>query len=162
MAFESGNFSVTIVSMICLVIICSANAQLSPNYYASTCPSLQRIVRNVMISNIRSDRRLGASILRMHFHDCFVNGCDGSVLLDDTSSFTGEKNAFPNRNSLRRFDVIDTIKTRVEAACPATVSCADILALASRDGTFFVGRTIMDSATGPKRLENSQPDASKY
>lgn len=139
MAFRSGICSGTIVAMICLLIICSANAQLSPNFYASSCPSLQGIVRSVMTSNVNSDRRVGASLVRLHFHDCFVNGCDGSVLLDDTSSLTGEKNALPNQNSIRGFNVIDAIKTRVEAACKATVSCADILALAARDGTFLLG-----------------------
>lgn len=82
---------------------------------------------------------MAASILRLFFHDCFVNGCDGSVLLDDTATFTGEKNAGPNANSARGFEVIDAIKTQVEAACKATVSCADILALASRDGVSLVG-----------------------
>ena len=67
-----------------------------------------------------------------------LQGCDGSILLDDTATFTGEKNAFPNRNSARGFEVIDTIKTNVEAACNATVSCADILALATRDGVVLV------------------------
>lgn len=65
-------------------------------------------------------------------------GCDGSVLLDDTSTFTGEKNAFPNRNSIRGFEVIDAIKSKVEAKCPSTVSCADILALAARAGVVLV------------------------
>ncbi|KAJ8465349.1 hypothetical protein OPV22_027901 [Ensete ventricosum] len=82
---------------------------------------------------------MGASILRLFFHDCFVNGCDGSILLDDTATFTGEKNAGPNANSVRGFDVIDTIKSNVEAACPGTVSCADILALAARDGVVLLG-----------------------
>ncbi|KAK1568893.1 hypothetical protein Q3G72_030144 [Acer saccharum] len=58
-----------------------------------------------------------------------VATCNGSILLDDTRSFTGEKNAGPNRNSARGFEVIDAIKTRIEAACNNTVSCADILAL---------------------------------
>lgn len=50
----------------------------------------------------------------------------------------GEKNALPNRNSVRGYEVIDTIKTNVEAACNGTVSCADILALAARDGVVLV------------------------
>ncbi|EMS56736.1 Peroxidase 52 [Triticum urartu] len=82
---------------------------------------------------------MGASILRLFFHDCFVNGCDGSVLLDDSATLTGEKNAGPNANSLRGFEVIDAIKSRVDAACPGTVSCADILAVAARDGVNLLG-----------------------
>ncbi|CAO2814569.1 unnamed protein product [Amaranthus hypochondriacus] len=88
---------------------------------------------------ILKDPRVGASVLRLFFHDCFVNGCDASVLLDDTGNFTGEKNAFPNRNSLRGFEVIDSIKSNVEAACNGTVSCADILALAARSSVFLLG-----------------------
>jgi hypothetical protein len=62
--------------------------------------------------------------------------------LDDTATFTGEKNAIPNKNSARGFEVIDAIKTKVEAACSATVSCADILALAARDGVVLVNNLI--------------------
>lgn len=65
-------------------------------------------------------------------------GCDASVLLDDTSSFTGEKSAGPNDGSLRGFNVIDTIKSKVERLCPNTVSCADILAVAARDSVVVV------------------------
>lgn len=50
----------------------------------------------------------------------------------------GEKNAFPNRNSARGFEVIDTIKANVEKSCPDTVSCADILTLAAREAVFLV------------------------
>lgn len=52
--------------------------------------------------------------------------------MDDTSTFKGEKNAFPNRGTARGFEVIDDIKTKLEVACPGIVSCADILALATR------------------------------
>ena len=63
------------------------------------------------------------------------------MLLDDVSGFTGEKTANANRNSARGFEVIDTIKTSVESACNATVSCADILALAARDSVVAVSRS---------------------
>lgn len=62
------------------------------------------------------------------------------MLLDDTSNFTGEKSANPNKNSVRGFDVIDKIKTAVEKACPSVVSCADILAVTARDSVVIVSK----------------------
>ncbi|KAL0709220.1 hypothetical protein Bca4012_016198 [Brassica carinata] len=90
-------------------------------------------------SAVLSEPRMGASILRLFYLDCFVNGCDASILLDDTSTFTGEQNAASNHNSARGFNVIDKIKTRVERACPGIVSCADILAMAARDSVVMLG-----------------------
>ncbi|OVA03712.1 Plant peroxidase [Macleaya cordata] len=120
-------------------LVCTSNAQLSPTFYSTTCPNLETIVRNAMTQAISSGPRIAASILRLHFHDCFVNGCDASILLDDTSTFTGEKNAAPNQNSARGYGLIDTIKSQVEANCSGVVSCADILTLAARDGVFLQG-----------------------
>ncbi|GAV61040.1 peroxidase domain-containing protein, partial [Cephalotus follicularis] len=127
------------ISIFITLLVSATNAQLSADFYARTCPDLHRIVRNTMTQAVNGEPRDGASMLRLSFHDCFVNGCDGSILLDDTSTFTGEKNAAPNANSARGFEVIDTIKTRVEASCSATVSCADILQLAARDGVVLLG-----------------------
>ncbi|CAL9123525.1 unnamed protein product [Musa acuminata var. zebrina] len=124
-----------------LFLLASASmAQLSPSFYSLTCPTLRVVVLLRMTQAVLQEPRMGASILRLFFHDCFVNGCDASVLLDDTATFTGEKNAGPNANSLRGFDVIDDIKSAVELVCPGTVSCADILALAARDGVVLVSR----------------------
>ncbi|KAA8545904.1 hypothetical protein F0562_020645 [Nyssa sinensis] len=97
------------------------------------------IVRFGVWAAFQKDTRIAASLLRLHFHDCFVNGCDGSVLLDDTKHFKGEKNALPNRNSVRGFDVIDNIKSDIERACPLSVSCADILTLAAREAVYLSG-----------------------
>lgn len=59
-------------------------------------------------------------------------------MLDDTANFTGEKTAIPNLNSVRGFEVIDTIKSQVENVCAGVVSCADILAVAARDSVVAV------------------------
>ncbi|XP_074279401.1 peroxidase 9 [Silene latifolia] len=117
----------------------SSYDSLSLDFYDTSCPQANEIVLSVLESAIAEDPRMAASLLRLHFHDCFVKGCDGSVLLDDTSSFVSEKSANPNANSLRGFEVIDEIKAQIEEVCPETVSCADIVALAARGSTVLSG-----------------------
>ncbi|XP_057955615.1 peroxidase A2-like [Malania oleifera] len=108
-----------------------AKAQLNDTFYDSTCPNATSIVRQVISNALSSDPRIGASLIRLHFHDCFVNGCDGSLLLDNSSTIVTEKDAIPNVNSTRGFDVVDNIKAALESACPGIVSCADLLAIAA-------------------------------
>ncbi|KAJ4970110.1 hypothetical protein NE237_003209 [Protea cynaroides] len=141
MASSSSSFLRTTLtfSLLLLLLVGSSSANLSTKFYSKSCPKLEPTVKSVVQSAISKEKRIGASVLRLFFHDCFVNGCDGSILLDDTSSFTGEKNAAPNRNSARGFNVIDDIKTAVEKVCPGVVSCADILATASRDSVVILG-----------------------
>ncbi|WOH08064.1 hypothetical protein DCAR_0727501 [Daucus carota subsp. sativus] len=116
-----------------------ASAQLSSTFYSSSCPNALSIIKSAVTSAVNSEARMGASLLRLHFHDCFANGCDASVLLDDTANFTGEKTAPTNSGSLRGFDVVDTIKTNLESSCAGVVSCADILAVAARDSVVALG-----------------------
>ncbi|XP_019186195.1 PREDICTED: cationic peroxidase 1-like [Ipomoea nil] len=116
-----------------------SSAQLSANFYSTSCPNALSIIKSAVTSAVKSEARMGASLLRLHFHDCFVNGCDASVLLDDTANFTGEKTAGPNNNSLRGFNVIDNIKTQLESSCAGVVSCADIVSVAARDSVVALG-----------------------
>ncbi|KAL2905500.1 Peroxidase 72 [Bienertia sinuspersici] len=134
-----------VVALLALAPICFSNkmqakgGHLNPHYYDHSCPQLQHIVKSVVAQAIARERRMAASLLRLHFHDCFVKGCDASVLLDNNGSIVSEKDSKPNKNSLRGFEVIDQIKAQVEKACPQTVSCADIVAVAARDSTVIAG-----------------------
>lgn len=118
-----------------------SHAQLSPTFYDATCPNAVDTVRTSIRQAVSRERRMAASLIRLHFHDCFVQGCDGSLLLNDTTTFRGEQSAGPNRNSVRGFQVIEAAKVAVERACPGVVSCADILTLAARDAS--------DAVNGP-------------
>ncbi|KAL3328053.1 hypothetical protein AABB24_035623 [Solanum stoloniferum] len=134
-----ANISLILLIIFPVLLKLSSAQSLSANFYSSSCPNVLSIIKTAVNSAVSSEARMGASLLRLHFHDCFVNGCDASVLLDDTSNFTGEKTAGPNSGSIRGFDVIDTIKTQVESSCAGIVSCADILAVAARDSVVKLG-----------------------
>ncbi|XP_071710056.1 lignin-forming anionic peroxidase-like [Rutidosis leptorrhynchoides] len=130
---------------ICLLLILivtnytPSQAQLSTTFYDDTCPNALNTIRTSIRTAISRERRMAASLLRLHFHDCFVQGCDASILLDDGPSIVSEKNAFPNKNSVRGYEVIEAAKSEVEKLCPGVVSCADVLTLAARDASEMVG-----------------------
>ncbi|CAN0898574.1 Peroxidase 24 [Linum grandiflorum] len=100
------------------------------------CPQFETIARDIIWSKVAADSTLAPKLLRLHFHDCFVRGCDASILLDSTATNSAEKDSIPNR-SVGGYEVIDEIKARLEVVCPETVSCADILTLATRDAVSF-------------------------
>ncbi|XP_057765223.1 peroxidase 7-like [Salvia miltiorrhiza] len=112
-----------------------AAAFLSPAYYHKSCPNLESIIDQKMRAWLKRDYTMAASIIRLHFHDCAVRGCDASVLLNHP----GSERAAEASKTLRGFSLIDEIKAEVEKQCPKTVSCADILTAAARDATVLAG-----------------------
>ncbi|RVW52805.1 Peroxidase 65 [Vitis vinifera] len=93
-----------------------------------------------------------AGTLRLFFHDCMVDGCDASVLISSNAFNTAERDADINLSLPGdAFDLIVRAKTSLELTCPGIVSCADILALATRDLVTMVGGPYYDVQLGRKR-----------
>ncbi|KAJ8550005.1 hypothetical protein K7X08_033712 [Anisodus acutangulus] len=124
---------------------------LKPGFYSSSCPNAESIVKSTVQAEFNKDPTIAAGLLRLHFHDCFVQGCDGSVLISGTSA---ERNAVTN-TGLRGFEVIGNAKTQLEDSCPGVVSCADILALAARDAVDLSGGPSWGVPTGRRDGRNS-------
>ncbi|KAI9125748.1 hypothetical protein K1719_003166 [Acacia pycnantha] len=130
--------------MVLTLMMRSACGQLKAGFYSSSCPNAEGIVRSTVQSHFNQDPTIAPSLLRLHFHDCFVQGCDGSVLISGSSA---EKNALSN-TGLRGFEVIDDAKSQLEASCPGLVSCADILAWAACDAVVLTGGPSCSVPTG--------------
>ncbi|KAH0755056.1 hypothetical protein AABB24_009681 [Solanum stoloniferum] len=144
--------------LILMCILVSSNAQLQQNFYAKSCPKAEKIILDYVHKHIPNAPSLAAALIRMHFHDCFVRGCDASVLLNFTSS-TGnqtEKFGIPNL-TLRGFSFIDNVKKIIEDECPGVVSCADIVALVARDSVVVTGGPSWSVPTGRRdgRISNA-------
>ncbi|PAN09146.1 hypothetical protein PAHAL_1G462500 [Panicum hallii] len=139
MASAAGIMEAALLVAAALLLVLGGGAEaLSLDLYEERCPEAEAAVTAAVRQAMAKDRTVAAGLLRMHFHDCFVRGCDGSVLLDSTANVTAEKDGPPNV-SLHAFYVIDNAKAALEALCPGVVSCADILALAARDAVALSG-----------------------
>ncbi|XP_010551859.1 PREDICTED: peroxidase 27-like [Tarenaya hassleriana] len=136
-------FFLQLISLLCFSVQTDAKG-LKLRFYDKTCPKAELIVRKIVSDAIKKAPTLAAPLLRMFFHDCFVRGCDGSVLLDRPK---GEKSAIPNL-SLRGFHIIDKAKKALEKECPGIVSCSDILALVSRDAVAAIHGPFWEVETG--------------
>ena len=95
MANSSSLLCITI-NICCLsLLVCATNAVeaeakapnpiakgLSWRFYESSCPGVESIVRNHLKKVFKNDVGQAPALLRIFFHDCFVQGCDASILLD--------------------------------------------------------------------------------
>ncbi|KAJ0673791.1 putative peroxidase [Helianthus annuus] len=115
------------------LFVASSYAQLRKNFYQNTCPNVESIVKSAVTKNFRQTFVTAPATLRLFFHDCFVRGCDASALLANANA---EKD-HPDNLSLAGdgFDTVIKAKAALDSNpnCRNKVSCADILALATRD-----------------------------
>ncbi|KAJ4957625.1 hypothetical protein NE237_024736 [Protea cynaroides] len=141
-----GRAAFTVLGFILLSFTSLCYGDLQVGFYKKKCgfKEVELMVRKVITAQFYNDSTIVAALLRLHFHDCFVRGCDASILLDGNST---EKNAPPNF-SVRGFDLIDQAKALVEGACPGLVSCADIIAIAARDAVYLAGGGWYNVETG--------------
>ncbi|XP_020882981.1 peroxidase 19 [Arabidopsis lyrata subsp. lyrata] len=110
--------------------------ELSGDYYSKKCPQLENLVGSVTSQRFKEAPISAPATIRLFFHDCFVEGCDGSILIETKkgSKKLAEREAYANKELREEgFESIIKAKELVESHCPSLVSCSDILAIAARD-----------------------------
>ncbi|KAI3731727.1 hypothetical protein L1987_62916 [Smallanthus sonchifolius] len=123
-----------LVPIFLLLLSLPCKAQLSTTFYDTTCPTALAIINASVVAAVQNNGRNAALLIRLLFHDCFVQGCDASLLLEGS----GSEKASPANDGVLGYEIIDTAKAAVENVCPGVVSCADILAVAARDASVAV------------------------
>ncbi|CAM0913581.1 unnamed protein product [Alopecurus aequalis] len=143
-----------VVGLAVLGLATSGLAQLQSGFYKGKCGAndVEAIVQSIVNARFSIDAPIVAHLLRLQFHECGVNGCDGGLLIDGPGS---EKTAMPNQ-SLKGFDLVAAIKTELEKRCPGVVSCSDIEILATRDAVGLAGGQRYAVRTGRRDRRQSR------
>ncbi|XP_021768417.1 peroxidase 5-like [Chenopodium quinoa] len=131
--------------------------KLRVDFYNLSCPNVEQIIGDVVRKKSQENPGIVPGIIRLHFHDCYITGCDASILLTPQryNSYDVEMTFPANGNSLRGLDALDTAKTEVEKQCPGVVSCADLLAYAARDMIVMSGNPKYDVPAGRRDSFNT-------
>lgn len=132
---------------------------LQVGFYGKTCPAAEGVISDIVNNEIAMDRGISPGLIRLFFHDCFITGCDASILLDESpAGDVPEKESSANGFTLVGLRTIDIAKSTVEGMCPGKVSCADILAFAARDAAVAAGLPRYEVAAGRRDGMRSNMD----
>ncbi|XP_057831030.2 peroxidase 19 isoform X2 [Cryptomeria japonica] len=115
------NIQINVVLVIWFVVcVGSIDAdQFCVNFYSKSCPSVEALVLGVAKQKFVEAPVSAPATIRLFFHDCFVDGCDGSVLISSTQKHLAERDAADNKNlAADAFDTVNKAKAAVEAKCP--------------------------------------------
>ncbi|KAF7838019.1 peroxidase 16 [Senna tora] len=147
---EGGRLIVVLwLVMVGLMRSSSASGEgLKKGFYNNICPNVEQLVRSAVTKKFQDTFVTAPATLRLFFHDCFVRGCDASVILGNSNA---EKD-HPDDITLAGdgFDTVIKAKAAVDTDpnCRNKVSCADILALATRDVITLAGGPSYDVELG--------------
>lgn len=72
LCFRAFALSIAILLFAVPLLLAQDPSKLSLEYYSKTCPNVEHVVRTEMECAVRADTRNAALMLRLHFHDCFV------------------------------------------------------------------------------------------
>ncbi|KAB5568205.1 hypothetical protein DKX38_001998 [Salix brachista] len=128
---------------------------LFPEFYQYSCPQADDIVMSVLRKAIARDSRIPASLLRLHFHDCFVQsgGPNWELPLgrrdSKTASLSGSNNNLPPPNS--------TIQNLVSFFKRQGLNDIDLVALSGAH-TIGVARCVAFKQRLYNQNGNNQPD----
>ncbi|CAF2069425.1 hypothetical protein HID58_040962 [Brassica napus] len=132
-------------------ILSAPVTSLTKAYYQETCPDFSKIVRETVTTTQGPQGRTAAGILRLFFHDCFLEGCDASVLIAKNALNKSERDDELNHSLTEEtFDIVTRIKAALEESCPGVVSCADILAQSTHDVVTMIGGPSYEVKLGRK------------
>lgn len=143
------------LSLLLLFFCCAQRSVgLKENYYATSCPRAEHIVKEQVYNLYQEHGNTAVSWIRLIFHDCIVQSCDASILLDSSGDVQTEKQS--DRNfGMRNFKYVDTIKEAIEVECPGVVSCADIIVLAAKEAAAMLGGPRIAVKTGRRDSRKS-------
>ncbi|XP_021834780.1 peroxidase 16-like [Prunus avium] len=124
-----------------LFLLNTAHAQLHVEYYRSSCPNVEAIVHAAVKQKFQQTFVTAPATLRLFFHDCFIRGCDASIMLAFRNNSAEKDNSDNLSLAGDGFDTVIKAKAAVDKVpqCRNKVSCADILALATRDVVRLTG-----------------------